>query len=47
MNLGRAGIPVGGLHVSVSPARTPALPGTDGFKIPMHGTKVVEALHEL
>ena len=43
---GSAGIPAGGLHVSVSPARTPALPETDGFKVPMHGTKVVGAFHE-
>src|SRR6185436_2126332 len=43
---GSAGIPVGGLPVCVSPARTPAFPGTDGFKVPMHGTKVVGAFHE-
>src|SRR6185436_9203428 len=42
---GSAGIPVGGLPVCVSPARTPAFPGTDGFKVPMHGTKVVGAFH--
>jgi len=33
---GSAGIPGGELHVCVLPVRTPALPETDGFMVPMH-----------
>src|SRR6185369_5059796 len=43
---GSAGIPAGGLQACVSPARTPALPETAGFKVPMQAQKRKGALHE-